>query len=64
MTRPSDAAVIVILFTVISGWVISLKMRRRIRKSLGRKATEEDLTSIDTWMKVEEVEEKSPIDPK
>ena len=64
MTRASDAAVIVILFTVVSGWVISFKMRRRIRKSLGRKATGEDLTSIDTWMKVKEEEEKSPIDPK
>jgi hypothetical protein len=31
-------------------------MRRKIRMDLGRKATKEDLTSIETWMKVDEVE--------
>jgi len=37
-------------------------MRRRIRRALGRKATKSDLTSIDTWMKVEEEEEKKDSD--
>jgi hypothetical protein len=35
-----------------------LQMRRKIRKDLGRKATEADLSSIETWMKVDEVEER------
>jgi hypothetical protein len=32
------------------------RMRGRIRKNLGRDATEADFTSLNTWMKVEEVE--------
>jgi len=34
-------------------------MRRKIKKDLGRKAAKEDLASIDTWMKVDEVEERN-----
>jgi O-antigen/teichoic acid export membrane protein len=34
------------------------RMRRRIRKNLGRDATEADFTSLNTWMKVEEVERR------
>jgi hypothetical protein len=39
-------------------------MRLKIKKDLGRKATQADLTSIDTWMKVDEVEQgKEPDKP-
>jgi len=59
--------IIVVAFSVISTWVVGIQMRRKIKKDLGRKATDSDLTSIDTWMKVEEVEEKNakdkPLDP-
>jgi hypothetical protein len=48
--------------TAISTWIIGIQMKRRIKKDLGRKATESDLTSIDTWMKVEEEEEKNDRD--
>jgi len=54
--RWRDIAVLIVIFTSISSWIIGIQMRRKIRRDLGRKATEEDLTSIDTWMKVEEVE--------
>jgi len=54
--RWRDIAVLIIIFTSISSWIIGIQMRRKIRRDLGRKATEEDLTSIDTWMKVDEVE--------
>lgn len=37
-------------------WIEELRMRLKIKKYLGRKATQADLTSIDTWMKVDEVE--------
>jgi hypothetical protein len=50
---------IIALVTIISAWIIGIQMRRRIRRDLGRKATGGDLTSIETWMKVDEVEEKS-----
>jgi hypothetical protein len=53
--------------TTISTWIIGIQMKRRIKKDLGRKATERDLTSFDTWMKVEEEEEKNgrnkPLEP-
>jgi hypothetical protein len=39
-------------------------MRREIRKTLGRKATDADLTSIATWMEVREEENKAPLNPK
>jgi hypothetical protein len=54
-----EVQTIIVLVTVIWGWIIGVKMRRRIRRTLGRKATELDLVSINTWMKVQEVEEKS-----
>ena len=37
-------------------------MRLKIRKDLGRKATKADFTSIDTWMKVDEVEQRNGSD--
>jgi hypothetical protein len=45
-----------ILNTVLA-WIEGLRMRLKIKKDLGRTATETDLTSIDTWMKVDEAEE-------
>src|SRR5258708_11117949 len=54
----SEFFLIISLITIISSWIIGTRMRRRIKKDLGRKANEKDLTSIETWMKVDEVEEK------
>jgi hypothetical protein len=46
-------------------------MRRRIRRALGRKASDIELTSINTWFDVEDAEQKlrghtdsTPIGPK
>lgn len=50
---------IAIIYVSASAWIIGLRMRRKIRKDLGRKATEADLTSIDTWMEVEQAEERN-----
>ena len=47
-----------IIISVVSAWITGVRMRRKIKKDLGRKATDADLTSIDTWMKVDEVEEQ------
>jgi len=61
-------AILIIIITVASSWIIRIQMRRKIKKDLGRKATEQDLTSIDTWMKVDKVEthenRDNPLDPK
>ena len=45
-----------------------LQVQRRMKKSLGRKATDLELASLKTWMRVEEAEqrdkESSPIHPR
>lgn len=48
-----------IIFTSVSATIVGVQMRRKIRRDLGRKATDLDLTSIDTWMKVDEAEERN-----
>jgi hypothetical protein len=46
------------IFNSAVGWVTGVKMRRKISADLGRKATDNDLTSLDTWMEVEEAEKR------
>jgi hypothetical protein len=54
--------------TTVSGWIVAVRMRRRMKKSLGRKASDLDLVSLNTWMRVDETEQKNrqsqPIHPK
>ena len=54
-------AIAVFLFVVwpVSSWIIGIGMRQKIRRDLGRRAIGTDLTSIDTWMKVDEVEQRN-----
>lgn len=60
-------ALTVIAFTTISGWIVAFQMRRRLRRTLGRKVTDTELVSITTWMQVEDEEERNqqnrPITP-
>jgi hypothetical protein len=49
---------LVVIVSAVSTWIVGVKMRRRIKRDLGRKATETDLTSIDTWMEVDEEEKQ------
>lgn len=50
----------VILFTAISSWILGRRMRRRIKRTLGSKIDNElELTSLSTWMKIEDLEEKN-----
>jgi hypothetical protein len=54
-------ALVLLAIAAVSTWIMGIRMRRRIKKDLGRPAKETDLTSIETWMKVDEVEEtKNP----
>jgi hypothetical protein len=51
--------IIALAFAIINTvWasVEGIRMRLRIKRDLARKATDDDLTSIDTWIKVEESE--------
>jgi hypothetical protein len=55
------------IWLTVSGWIVTLRARRRMKKSLGRSATDLELASLKTWMKVEESEqhkkESRPIHP-
>jgi hypothetical protein len=53
---------VVLVGTAISAWVTALRMRRRAKKALGRGIKGGELTSINTWMKVEEAEKRRPLD--
>jgi hypothetical protein len=56
------------LWLTVSGWIVSLRARRRMKKSPGRSASDLELASLKTWMKVEEREqqekESGPIHPR
>jgi hypothetical protein len=56
------------IWITLSGWIVTLRARRRMKKSLGRKATDLELASLNTWMRVEEAEqreeESGPIHPR
>jgi hypothetical protein len=45
--------------STIGAWITAFKMRRRIKRSLGSNVSDAQLTSITTWMKVDEAEERS-----
>jgi hypothetical protein len=52
-------ALTVILVTSVWAWILGLRMRRRIRRALGKNVENEtELTSLSTWMKVEDEEER------
>ena len=44
---------VMVVVTTASAWITGVRMRRRIRRSLGTKVTDVELTSLATWMKVE-----------
>jgi hypothetical protein len=56
------------IWITISGWIITLRARRRMKKSLGRNATDLELASLKTWMRVAEEEQRDeesrPIHPR
>jgi hypothetical protein len=57
----------VVIGAAFSGWIVTMQVQRRMKKPLGRNATDLELASLKTWMRVEEAEqreeESSPIHP-
>jgi hypothetical protein len=57
-----------VIALTISGWIVTMRVRRRMKKSLGRRASDLELASLKTWMRVEEAEqrekESGPIHPR
>ena len=53
-------ALTTIAVITVTSWILGMRMRRRIRRSLGIGVNNEmELTSLKTWMDVENVEEKN-----
>ena len=58
----ADKTIIALVSAIVEtvwAWIAGIQMRLKIRRDLGRKATEADLTSIDTWIKVDEAEQQN-----
>jgi hypothetical protein len=57
-----------VIAATVSGWIVTMQVRRRMKKSLGRNATDLELASLKTWMRVGEAEqrekESGPIHPR
>ena len=51
-----------IVGTTAGAWITGYRMRKRMRKALGRDVSETELTSINAWMKVDRSEEKAKTD--
>jgi ABC-type bacteriocin/lantibiotic exporter with double-glycine peptidase domain len=51
-------SICIVIGVTVSGWIVTVRVRRRMKKSLGRSATSLELVSFKTWMKVEEAEEQ------
>jgi hypothetical protein len=45
-----------VYWTIITDWIVGMRMRWRMKKSLGRKVSELELVSLNTWMQVDEAE--------
>ena len=58
----------VVIVTTISGAILAVRMRRRMRRSLGRRASSLDLVSFRTWNEVEKTEQEKaaskPLHPR
>jgi hypothetical protein len=53
--------------TTIATWIATSVVRRRMRRALGRRVSDSELTSISAWMKAvdneERTEQRQPINP-
>ncbi len=49
----------IIIVTIVSAGIIGMRMRRRIKRAIGTKVgSEAELTSISTWVRVGDAEER------
>jgi hypothetical protein len=62
-------ALIFVSVTLVTAWIRKVRMRRRIRRTVGLKpGSESELTSLSLWMQVDgiehEQEARKPIEPR
>ena len=57
-----------LILSTIDTWITTWVVRRRMRRALGRRVTDSELTSISAWMTAvdneERTEQSRPINPK
>jgi hypothetical protein len=57
-----------VIAVTISAWLVTRQVRLRMRKSLGKTPSDLELASLNTWMRVEEAEQREeesrPIHPR
>jgi len=57
-----------VIAVTVSAWIVTRQVRHRMRKSLGKTPTDLELASLNTWMRVEEAEQRDkqsgPIHPR
>jgi hypothetical protein len=59
----NDLAGLAVIISVVSAWITTVRARRRMRRALGKKVDDRELDSLNAWMKVEEIEERTPKNP-
>ena len=47
-----------VVVTLVTAWIVRSRMRRRLKIDLGKTVDDNDLLSIQTWMKVDEIEKR------
>ena len=52
---------VILTVSTVSAWIMAFRMRRRIKRALGMQAGGAQLTSLNTWMRVEEAERRKPL---
>lgn len=51
--------ILLIIVTVITGIIVKIKMKGQMKRSLGRKVEDHELTSLNSWMEVHEKEDRN-----
>ena len=61
-------ALSIAIWISVTGWIVAVRTRTRMKKSLGRKPSDLEMISLNTWMQVEEAEQQAeenrPIHPR
>jgi hypothetical protein len=51
---------VALVATLIASWILGMRMRRQIKRATGANIqSEAELTSLNTWMRVKDIEENN-----
>ena len=59
MTLRLIIAIVIMIVSGVSTWMVTRRAQGRMKNSLGRKATDLELASLSTWMRVDELEQRA-----